>query len=83
MYQGNLDYLLTTSIAQAMGPYLFNTPVMVSWIVAFIGGCNSIHSHGVCRLLPIPLSPNMLACLLMSLCMYDGMMDSVMSFPII
>ena len=47
-YQGHIDYLLTTSLAHVTGPLLFRQyiPIQSLYILAFIGGCNSIHSHG-------------------------------------
>ena len=46
MYQGSVDYFLTTTLAHSLAPLLCNTHVSVLWITAFLGGINSVQSHG-------------------------------------
>jgi len=46
MYQGHLDYFLTTTVALSMGPIVLGSHVTVMWLFALVGGFNSIHSHG-------------------------------------
>jgi len=44
-YQGAIDFLLTTSVALGLGPLMFGTHPMACWLLAIIGGLNSVHSH--------------------------------------
>jgi sterol desaturase/sphingolipid hydroxylase (fatty acid hydroxylase superfamily) len=45
MYQDSLDYLLTTTLAHMAAPVLFDTHCVTTWVVAAVGGLNSVHSH--------------------------------------
>jgi len=62
-YQGGFDFFLTTSLALAVGPMLCNAHVSVVWLATFIGGLNSIQSHGgyyfPWGLMPNPLDHNL------------------------
>lgn len=46
MYQTIIDFFLTTTAAHMLGIYLSSAHSATIWIMSFIGGMNSIHSHG-------------------------------------
>jgi len=45
MYQGAIDYVLTTSIAHITMPYLLDAHCMTLWASCLVGSLNSVHSH--------------------------------------